>query len=173
MNELDEAWLQILDQAITSANHSGRADVMDYLKLKSRNDALRMASCQKLLQSFIRLSDDAFNIGIRVDIDTQTPHRFAVGNATMVGALLKFSRGVRCLTVEAGWTRTPKDGFMRNHALAFGRISHFGMSKQNAELLLLISADGAPAWFYDGSVISKAAFSESHSEQHFRLFLGD
>ncbi|NJM54320.1 MAG: hypothetical protein HC846_13625 [Blastocatellia bacterium] len=136
MNELDEVWLQIMTQAQAQARADGRSDVADYLALKANNDSLRSTSCQWLLDSFLELSEEVNRKGIRLEIETENPHRFAVGHSTMVGSLLRFRYGVRCLTIETGWTRTPADGFMRGGSLAYAKISHFGMSKSNAELFI-------------------------------------
>ena len=52
---------------------------------------------------------------------------------------------MRCLTVEAGWTRTPADGFMRGGMLAFARFRHFGRPKQGMEAALYRSGN-SPVW---------------------------
>jgi hypothetical protein len=89
----------------------------------------------------------------------------------MVGALLRFRQGVRCLTIETGWTRTPADGFMRRGALAHARISHFGMSKANAELLLLRDQENKPEWFAVDQDGRKSHFTTEKLGEHFRVFL--
>ena len=84
----------------------------------------------------------------------------------MVGSRLEIRLGVRCLTVEAGWARTPSDGIMREGALAFARVTHFGMSKSGAEYRLL-HAESLPNWMGDDdALIDSVALS-----RHFDLFL--
>ena len=39
---------------------------------------------------------------------------------------------------RGGLGRTPSDGFMRLQALAFARISHFGIQEANTELVLRV-----------------------------------
>jgi hypothetical protein len=75
------------------------------------------------------------------------------------------------LTVEAGWTRAPGDGFMRGGALAAARISHFGMAKQNSELILL-RQDNAPHWFAVERDGKRSLFDSRNLQKHFQIFLG-
>jgi len=94
------------------------------------------------------------------------PHNFARGSSNMVGSLLEIRLGVRCLSVEAGWARTPSDGIMRHGALAFARITHFGMPKQDSEFRL-VHAETLPYWLAnDDSVIDS-----SHLSGHFDTFI--
>jgi hypothetical protein len=172
MNELDEVWLQMMAQAQAQAKAAGRSDVADYLALKASNDSLRSMSCQWLFNSFLELSEEVNRQGVRLEIETENPHRFAVGHSTMVGSLLRFRYGVRCLTIETGWTRTPADGFMRGGSLAHAKISHFGMSKSNAELLLLRNKQDAPFWSAIDKDGAKSIFAFNNLREHFRIFLG-
>ena len=55
----------------------------------------------------------------------------------MVGHLLTLTNGVRTLYVEAGWPRTPRDGFVRGGGLACASIRHLGIRAANQELLLI------------------------------------
>ncbi len=76
------------------------------------------------------------------------------------------------MTLEAGWTRTPADGFMRGGALAVARITHLGMSKANAELVLQRPGD-APVWNMlkdekPGDVVSTETLRE-----HILIFTGN
>jgi hypothetical protein len=87
----------------------------------------------------------------------------------MVGRRLALSAGVRVLTVEAGWPRTPGDGIVRGGGLATARISHFGDSRAGVELLLMQSAeDGAPRWLVLDATGAQpsAPLEESHVRQH-------
>lgn len=171
MNELDEVWTRMMQDAIQNARISGRADVAEYLALKAGNDQVRAASCRWLFESFAELSDEVNRKGIRLNIENQNPHRFAVGHATMVGSLISFHHGLRNITVEAGWTRTPQDGFIRGGGLACARISHFGMSKHNAELLLVRSAENVPQWFSVTKEGRRNLISSNTLREHFNLFL--
>lgn len=169
MNELDEIWQQMIRQA----EATGNADVAEYLMLKANNDRVRAAGCQWLFDSFLELSEEMNRQGIRLEVENENPYRFAVGQSTMVGSLLRFASGVRSLSVEAGWTRQPADGFMRGNALAHARISHFGMSKANAELHLLRFAENAPQWFALEKDGGRIPFDSNDLTNHFRIFTND
>ncbi len=84
------------------------------------------------VHNIIRLETDSAAFANRnnslITIENENSHQFAFGNANPAGSLLRFRQGVRCLTVEAGWTRTPTDGFMRGGALAVAKISYFDLS---------------------------------------------
>lgn len=170
MNELDEVWENLLNEAIAKAKSSGRSDVADYLSLKASNDAVRAASVKWLIDAAaeIAVQINSYNVGI--SIENTHPHRFSLGHAHLVGSLVRFRYGVRCLTIEAGWTRAPGDGFMRGGALAAGRISHFGMAKQNSELILL-KVDDAPSWFAVDMHGKHSMFDSKCLQNHFRIFL--
>jgi hypothetical protein len=170
MNELDEMWQQMMQDAAAKANATGRTDVADYLTLKANNDAVRAASCKWLFESFLELSEEVNKQGIHLAIENENPHRFAVGHSTMVGSLLRFRLGVRNLTIEAGWTRTPADGFMRGNSLAHARISHFGISKANSELQLMRQNENAPQWFALEKDGGRIPFTSNNLRQHFRVF---
>lgn len=172
MDELNEIWAKMMREAAARAQTQGRGDVVEYLALKSANDSLRAAACRWLFDSLIELSDEANRRGIKLEIENENPHRFAVGLSTMVGSLLKFNYGLRNLTVEAGWTRTPQDGFIRGGGLACARISHFGMSKSNIELLLVRSAENTPQWFSIEENGTRNLFSADSLRRHFKIFLG-
>jgi hypothetical protein len=169
VNELDQFWSQELAAAIENAKRSGRADVADYLELRARNDSLRHAGVRWLIESMITISSPYVNGSANVEIFREEPHRFEIFNANMVGMRLKFQQGVRCLTTEAGWTRTPADGFMRGGTLAAARLSHFGKPKAGVELGLLLK-EAEPHWnvFRDGKPVREFLFEDIG--EHFRLF---
>lgn len=172
MSELDQLWSQMLDEAMTAARASGRHDVADYLDLKARNDALRNAGIRWLFESLMGIAGEATRALAAITIDREDPHNFPHRGANIVGSLVTFRLGVRCLTIEAGWTRTPGDGFMRGGALAIAKISHFGIAKMNAELHLK-PAESGPGWsalYGDGSSIPA---DESFLRRHFSIFLGE
>ena len=167
MNELDEIWAQKLDEAIARAEQSGRRDVADYLTLKAGNDQVRQTSVQWLFGAMLQIAADF----PQITIENEAAHRFPFGAAQMVGSLLRFRQGVRCLTLEAGWTRTPTDGFMRGGALAAARLTHFGMAQRNADLIL-VRANEMPQWFAVDDDNRRAIFNSIDLNRHFRIFSG-
>lgn len=166
MDELDEFWSHELAKALENAKTSGRGDVADYLELKARNDAVRETGVRWLNESLAAI---AFENGSKIEIIRNAPHRFEFRKATMAGTRLKLIQGVRCLTVEAGWTRTPSDGFMRGGALAAARITHFGMPKSGAELGLYVRED-VPHWIAYLDEKNAIEFTLDHIREHFEKF---
>ncbi len=171
MNELDEVWSQKLNAALAKAQTAGQGDVADYLTLRATNDALRQTSLKWLFGSLIEIAAFANRKGSAIAVETENQHCFSFGNSTLQGGQIRLSQGVRCLTVEAGWTRTPADGFMRGGALAIGRVSHFGISKHNVELFLVLEAD-SPRWFAADKDGRRTVFDSRHLNEHFEVFLG-
>lgn len=172
MNELDEVWAQMLTEALAKAQHSGNQDVAAYLALKAGNDLIRKASVQWLFDALLEIAAFANRReGKNITIENKNPHRFQFKNATLAGSLLSLRQGVRCLTLEAGWTRAPGDGFMRGGALAVARISHFGISKRNSELFL-IAENNSPRWFTLDKNGARAIFDSRNLNEHFQIFLG-
>lgn len=171
MAELDEMWSRMLDEAIAAARSSGRGHVADYLDLRSRNDALRTAGVRWLFEAVIGIAGEANRQFPGIDIEREDPHNFPHGGANMAGALLRVRHGVRCLTIEAGWTRTPTDGFMRGGALAVAKITHFGIAKMNMDILLKPSED-APGWVAVSPDGRQARVDETFLLRHFSVFLG-
>ncbi|MFN0277434.1 MAG: hypothetical protein ACKVRN_02415 [Pyrinomonadaceae bacterium] len=145
MTELDQVWSELLDKAASKAHHQGHSDIAEYLRLKAANDAVRGIGVGWLIDTILEIAGQAVRQNAAITIEREEPHNFAHGNANMVGSLLRLSYGVRCLTVEAGWTRTPRDGIMKNGALALARITHFGMPKKGAEFRL-VHGDKLPNW---------------------------
>lgn len=172
MNELDEIWPEMLSKALERARASGRHDVADYLNLKAANDELRTVGSAWLIDTMLEIAGAANRKNAGISIERLDSHNFAWRGANMAGTLLRLRYGVRCLTLETGWTRTPADGFMRGGALAFTRIIHFGMAKQNAEIVLLQS-DAAPAWHVYSEEKAGAHFRSDTMLGHFRVFLGE
>lgn len=171
MNELEEVWSQKLSDALIKAQTTGRGDVADYIALRASNDALRQTSLRWLFDSLLEIASFSNRNGGAITIETENQHRFTFGNSTLAGGLIRFRQGVRCLSVEAGWTRTPADGFMRGGALAIGRLSHFGISKHNVELFLVLEND-SPVWFAGDKDGKRSLFDSRHLNEHFRVFLG-
>jgi len=147
MSELETEWELALAQAQERARAAGRRDISDYLSLRRRNDLLRQTATDWLMNVFVVLAGDANRAGAGIQIEQQDEHRFQRGNATMVGKRITLRRGVRALTIECGWPRTPRHGIVRGNGLAGANIKHFGQSKMNDELLLTRSKTGSPRWF--------------------------
>lgn len=146
MSELDEAWAFVLAEAEQRARLAGRTDVAEYLSLRNSNDLLRKTGVDWLHTSFTELAGLANRSGSAIQISNDNEHRFRVGTATMVGRLLTLKSGVRTLFVEAGWPRTPRDGFVRGGGLACANIRHLGISAASEQLLLIKSDQGGPRW---------------------------
>jgi len=145
MTELDQVWSEMLGEAYKNAAASGRNSVADYLRLKATNDSIRAVGVKWLFDTFVELAGHAVRQNAALALERQEPHSFKHGNSNIVGSLLSISHGVRCLTVEAGWTRTPGDGVMRGGALAFARLRHFGMPRSGEELRL-VHVEVFPRW---------------------------
>ena len=162
MTELDQVWSRMLDEATARAKHSGRTDVAEYLRLRATNDAIRTRGVGWLFDTFVEIANPSHGITIERD----EPHNFARGSSNMVGSRIQVRHGVRCLSVEAGWARTPSDGIMRGGSLAFARITHFGMPKAGAELRL-VHAETLPNWLTDDDSI----IDSGELKRHFDLFI--
>ena len=171
MNELDEVWSLKLNAALAQARTAGQKDVADYLALRAVNDELRQTSLKWLFDSLLEIAAFANRSGSSIAVETENQYRFNFGNSTLHGAQIRFRQGVRCLTVEAGWTRTPADGFMRGGALALGRVSHFGLSKHNIELFLVLE-NNSPRWFAADKDGKRTIFDSRHLNEHFQIFTG-
>jgi hypothetical protein len=169
MDELDEIWQEKMRNAAIQAEISGRNDVAEYLALKISNDLIRAESSKWLFNSFLEIFQN-HNQRDFIRLETDNPHQFEMNKATMIGSRLRFRRGLRCLEIEAGWTRTPKDGFMRGNSLAFAKISHFGMAKNNLEIHLKKSPD-VPKWFAVDSFGNQEVLRIEHLQAHFHIFL--
>jgi len=170
MNELDEVWSQMLADAQAKARAAGRHDVADYLTLKASNDQIRDRSVRWLFDTLTGFAVDAMERFPLMSIEREDPHNFSLRGANLVGSLLRIRLGVRCVTLEAGWTRTPADGFMRGGALAFARITHFGQKKSNAELWLMRSAE-VPQWLTADGDITGEPITPADLLSHFQTFV--
>lgn len=146
MSELDEAWALALAEAERRARAQGRGDIAEYIALRASNDLMRATGIEWLLSTLTVMAGEANRRGASVRIEKDDGHRFSVGSATMVGTRATFRAGVRALTIEAGWPRAPRDGFVRGGGLACGRIGHFGKRTADEEILLVRSTSGAPVW---------------------------
>jgi len=165
MTELDAVWSQMLDDAGQQASDAGRHAIAEYLRLKATNDAIRTRGVAWLLDSFIEIAMREHRTQ-NMTVERDEPHSFARGASNMVGTRLSIRLGVRCLTVEAGWARTPADGIMRKGALAFAQLTHFGMPRESSELRLVHGED-LPKWLGD----SDAVIDSSEIRRHIDVFL--
>jgi hypothetical protein len=171
VNELDEIWSEMLTESAANARATGRHALADYLALKATNDEIRERAVRWLFDCFVELAGAANRQNIPVEIERQDPHSFQHRGANMVGSILRLKQGVRCLTLEAGWTRTPRDGFMRGQALAIARISHFGIKGATVELYLK-RTDDLPEWFVLNRDESASRLEAAELLKHFSTFLG-
>ncbi len=163
MTELDQEWSQLLDAATTRAHAAGRHEVVEYLRLKASNDAIRNVGCNWLFNTFIEIAIDLQTRRAHLEIERQEPHRFAHGSSTMIGSRLNARLGVRCLSIEAGWARTPSDGIMRSGALALSLITHFGLPRAGDELRL-VHVQSLPQWVNEEGEVVDHEFLRRHFE---------
>jgi hypothetical protein len=161
----------MLAEAADNARLAGRHAVADYLELKAGNDQIRERGVRWLFDSAIELASEANRRSGAIAIERDDPHSFSFLGANVRGSRLSLRRGVRCLTIEAGWTRTPSDGFMRGGALAAARIAHFGMKQHGVELALLVT-DKLPEWFRVVEAGPREYFGSEGLRQHFEIFAG-
>ena len=169
MSELDEAWELALAAAQTRAHAAGRRDIADYLSLKRRNDLLRRTGTDWLIEEFILLAGEANRAGAGIQLERLDEHRFSRGTASMVGRQVTLRRGVRAMTIESGWPRTPRDGIVRGGGLACANIRHLGRTRMNAELLLISSSKGAPHWFVLKDGEKNSILSHSDLQRHLAI----
>lgn len=169
MNDLDQVMSDALFDAPEFSLPTER--LADYLAVKAANDQIREKSVGQLLAAFELLAEHANRNKAAVTVDRIDAHRFEINGSRVSGSSLKFRHGVRCLTVEAGWTRTPSDGFMRGNALALARISHFGIPSAGMELRLL-KFDDVFRWFRLDSRGVSVSIELEDLISHFRTFLG-
>jgi hypothetical protein len=167
----DEEYERRMGDARESARAQGRGDVLDYLDLRASNDRLRAAGVGWLVETFTALAGEANRAGAGVALGRTEAHRFRVGNSTMVGTRLVLSRGVRSLTIEAGWPRAPRDGVVRGGGLASALVGHFGRRDDGDELLLVPEAD-SPRWLVIEKTGARTALLEDRLRQHLSKLLG-
>jgi hypothetical protein len=173
MSELEEAWEVALAEATRRARGAARADIARYLDLRSKNDLLRRTAIDWLAATLTSLAGKANRKGAAIQIERLDGHSFRRGSATMVGNKLTLRHGVRSLSLECGWPRTPHDGFVRGDGLACANIKHFGRPRANAELLLARTANGLPQWLVLEKTGERSPFNESKIHHHFMAFLAE
>jgi hypothetical protein len=173
LNDLDEAWALALEEARRRAHAAGRTDVADYLALRASNDLLRQTGIEWLIGTFLTLAGEANRNGASIQTSRQEPHRFVSGGATLVGHYLSLRFGIRELAVEAGWPRTPRDGFIRGGGLARGLIRHLGRKTKDREIVLVRSNSGSPHWLMLNSAGSRHDLNQVAIQQHIATLLRD
>ena len=146
MSELDEAWALALAEAEAQARAIGRHDITEYLALRNANDLMRKVGSDWLLTTFNTIAGEANSSGASIQISRDDSYRFKVDNASMVGTQLRLENGVRVLSVEVGWPRTPRDGFIRGGGLACGNLKHLGMKTASQQIRLILDPAGSPVW---------------------------
>ncbi len=166
MNELDEAWAEMLAGAIANAKSSGQENVAEYLALKQSNDLIRQTGVDWLFDAFIQIASEANRQNPQLAIEREEPHEFELNRARMAGSLVRVRFGVRSVTVEAGWTRLPAHGFMRGGALAAAKIRHFGKPKADVELIL-VKIGEVPGW----QLVTGNNFDSKSLREHFEILL--
>ncbi len=170
MEITDSDWQLNLQEAILNAQQNGRADIAEYISLKSSNDAIRTKSVKWLFETILEIVFAFNNHGARIKIEQLDNHQFQNERAVLRGSRLKLQRGIRCLTVEAGWTRNPGDGFMRGGALVYARFTHFGFPKF-AEEFLLLKYEEQPQWFSVDGDTHRISFEIARLRRHFETLL--
>lgn len=145
MTNPNELWDDLPAEMIDFVRTLARHDLAGVIALKASNDEIRNRAVEWLIGIFSELAGQLNRRNIPIEIERQEPHSFPAFKANMVGVKVNFRYGIRCLTVEAGWTRLPSDGFMRGGALAVAHISHFGLKRHSTDLALL-KIDDRPQW---------------------------
>ena len=173
MSELDEAWELAVAEAKQRAHAAGRADIAQYLALRAQNDLLRRTAIDWLVDTLTGFAADANRRGAAIQIELSDAHDFRVGSATMVGTKLTLRHGVRTLSIESGWPRSPRDGIVRGNGLACANLKHLGRPRQNAQLLLARGSSGAPQWLIIERTDTRTALSEAHLRQHISALLAE
>jgi hypothetical protein len=176
LSELDEAWALELARAEARARAAGRTDISAYLALRSSNDLIRKTAGEWLLGMFTVAAGEANRAGAAIKISKEDAHRFKVGNANMVGSRLSLKSGVRVLSVEVGWPRLPRDGFIRGGGLACGNIKHLGIKVADEELRLVLNNNGVPSWTGQGKHTLPGKPHELHEanvRKHIAILLDD
>jgi len=170
MNDLEDAWELALAEAAQRAQRTGRADIARYLDLRRRNDLLRRTAIDWLNAAFTSLAADANRSSAGIQIERHEDHRFRRGPATMVGTAVIFRRGVRALTIESGWPRTPRDGIVRGDGLACANIKHLGRARLNDELVLAKTKNESPQWYVQKDD-QRSPLNDSILRRHFSILI--
>lgn len=159
--ELEDVWAGMLSTAADAATSVGRHEIAEYLRLRASNDRIRASGVAWLFDTVIEIALEEQRRHAHLAVERLDPHRFTRGNSRMTGSKLIVRLGVRCLEVEAGWTRGPSDGVMSGRALAAARLLHFGMPRHAAELRLVRGPE-LPAWTDEANRPVDTAYLRRH-----------
>ena len=168
----DEDYERRMAEARERAQGGGRGDVLEYLNLRAANDAVRSRGVEWLLGLFTAAAGELNRAGAGLALTRTDAHRFRVGNSSMVGARIVLRRGVRQLTVEAGWPRAPLDGIVRGGGLASALVGHFGDARAGEELLLVPDTDSEPRWFVIEKTGARTELQPERLRRHLARLLG-
>lgn len=171
MSELDEAWAIALAEAEARARAEGRADISDYLALRTANDFLRKVGADWLLETFTGAAGEANRTGASLQITRQDNHRFKIDNTMLVGPRVNLENGVRQLSLEVGWPRTPRDGIIRGGGLACANIKHLGMKPVSEHLRLILDPEGTPKWIVQETDEDFREVHEADARRHISILL--
>ncbi|MER3431043.1 MAG: hypothetical protein C4324_08380 [Blastocatellia bacterium] len=171
MRRLDDIWDEMLSEAHRRAIASGNADAAEYLELRLRNDRLRAAAADWLVEIFVEAAA-ASPLLAGVEIEREEPHQFVHSGTTLTGLSISARLGVRCVTLQAGWPRRPSDGIIRGAALAIGRISHRGLPRLNVDLRLVLDRN-RPGWIVVGSDGLPTTVDKEFFGSHFAALVGE
>lgn len=171
MAGLDEEYVRDIDRTVASAKAEGRFDLAEYFTLRATNDAIREKGASWLFDTLLEIVGAFNDNGAGIAVEDTGSHRFRFNGSWLSGSAVSLRRGVRKLTVEAGWTQSTGDGIMRGGALVCAKISHFGLANETEELLLL-KIDDVPQWFIRTGERELSTFNVRSFKRHFELFLG-
>ncbi len=171
MGDLNEEWTHRVNEAMRRAAAEGRGDVADYLRLRQVNDEAREVGIKWLFDLFTALVGVAVRGGASINAERSTDHKFSYAGATMVGSRIIFRNGVRALTLEAGYPRTPADGFIVGGGLAQANVHHFGDRRAGIELTLVRTAANELHWYEVVERKRERRFTEREGYEHVRKFL--
>jgi hypothetical protein len=171
VSELEEAWDLALAEAERRARAAGRRDIADYVALRAQNDLLRRTAVDWLVTTVTAFAAKANRAGGGIQIEQKDAHQFTVGHATMVGSQLTLRSGVRALSIETGWPRTPRDGFVRGGGLACANLKHFGWPRANTQLLLVRSPNETPQWVVLEKTGTRSPLTEAKLRAHFSMLI--
>jgi hypothetical protein len=166
LSGFDEEYESRMEEARSRAHSQGRGDVAEYLSLRAANDSLRARAVESLLDSFMTAAGELNRAGAGLTLARTDAHRFRVGNSTMVGTRLTLSRGLRSLTVEAGWPRAPRDGVVRGGGLASARAGHFGDRAADEEFLLIPTGREGARWLVVEKTGARTELQEERLRSH-------
>ena len=171
VSELDEAWANALAEAEARARAAGRADMADYIALRTSNDLLRKTACDWLLTTFQNVAGEINRAGSSLQISTDDNYQFKIANVGLVGRLLQLGNGVRQLLVEVGWPRVPSHGFIHGGGLALGRLRHVGIKSASEQIRLVLAAKGTPRWIVDNQREPASEIREANIRQHIAILI--